>query len=92
VSPDPAASYRHRTERQRSHAENRFSREAAETLFRYQAEKDATARAAYPERQRGLLAAAKSVLAKGSLKGEPLTPAKRREVEDIARRARRAQG
>lgn len=92
VIPDPAASYRRRTPRQRAQAEARFNREAAETVARFKAEKNAANRAAYIERQRKLLKAAESVLAKGTLGGVPLTPAKRREIEGFVRRARQAIG
>lgn len=87
---DPAASYRRRTPRQRAQAENRFNREAAAVIAQATAQRTAKARAAYVERQRGILTAAEFVLSRATLKGLPLTRAQRATIEKMAADARRA--
>ncbi|MDQ7842095.1 MAG: hypothetical protein RDU83_13905 [bacterium] len=89
MSPDPAASYRRFTPRQRAQAEARFSREAVAVRARVEADRTAAAIAANLARSRKTLQAAELVLRQGTLKGSPLTPSLRREVESIAKDARK---
>lgn len=89
MDTDPAASYRQFTPRQRAQAAARFDREAASTRARVEAERTAANLVANIARTAELLAAAEFALHQGTLKGAPLTPAQRRDIETIAARARK---
>lgn len=86
---DPAASYRRFTPRQRARAGARFDREAAAIRARVEAERTKAAVERNLARSRETVAAAELVLRQGTLKGAPLTREARREVESVARYARK---